>query len=203
MSQQLREEWFVSDTRVNAVIAWALTTVLVVATVDSLLAFRMVDVLLVGTAAVIAIVPAVLSRSWLRTIPWPLLLLASTPLIVAVFPPTRFDMVVNGVGIAALGMLLVSTLQLTTTVRMTPAFAVAFTLLTTLAFAGYWAVGSAAASVFLGTSFVESNTELMHIFTAALLGGLVGGGIFLWYFRRQLRKPIATAPAANEEVEVV
>ncbi|MCT9097172.1 hypothetical protein [Haloarchaeobius sp. HME9146] len=201
MGQQLPEEWFVSDARVNAAIAWVLTAVLAVIAGYSLLSFRMVDVLLAGTAVLIALVPALVAGSWTRTVPWPLLALASTPVLLRVLQPGFFQLVVTGVGIAALGMLLVSTLQLVTSVRMTPGFAVAFTLLTTLAFAGYWAVGSAASAAYLGTSFVDTNTELMHIFTAALLGGLVGGAIFRWYFRRRLRQPAKTP--AFEEVEPV
>ncbi len=200
MAQQLQSDWFVSGGKVNAVVTWVLVAFLVVATVYSLVSLRVVDVILAGTAAGIAVVPALVSGTWTRTVPWPLLLLATIPLFGNTVGATGLvALVLTGVGIAALGMLLVSTLQLTTSVRMTPGFAVAFTLLTTLAFAGYWAVGSAASAAYLGTSFVETNTELMHIFTAALLGGLVGGAIFRWYFRKRLRQP-ATAPSF-EEVE--
>lgn len=116
------------------------------------------------------------------------MLLASAPLILGVYQPTFFREVVVGVGVAALGMLLVVALQMTTSVGMTPGFAVFFVVLTTLAFAGFWAVGSAASAATLGTPFVGTNAELVHVFSAALVGGLVGGGVFRWSFRRRLRR---------------
>lgn len=199
MSRQLPEEWFVSDRRVNAVVAWAITAILVLVAVSSLLAFRLVDLALAATAVVVALVPALDARSWVRTVPWPLLLLASVPLVVGALAPTFLDLVLSGVGVAALGMLLVVALQLTTTVRMTPQFAIAFVVLVTLAFAGFWAVGSAFSAVYLGTAFLETNTELMYFFTASLLGGLVGGIVFRWYFRRQLRRQVAPSTAGEVE----
>ncbi|WP_267639998.1 hypothetical protein [Haloarchaeobius amylolyticus] len=201
MSQELRREWFESHSRVNAGVAWVLTALLVLATLSSLLRFRVVDVVLGLSAVLIAVAPALVSRSWTTTVPWPLLLLAVVPLLGGAFETTAFvGMVVTGVGIAGLGMLLVATLQLVTTVRMTAAVAVAFTVLTTLAFAGYWAVGSALSATYLGTGFVATNTELMQVFTAALLGGVVGGLVFRWYFRRQLGLPAPGATPAEGEV---
>jgi len=84
-------------------------------------------------------------------------------------------------------MLVVAALQSTGSVRMTPNFAVVFVVLVTMATAGFWAVGSTASAQYLGTSFVETNDELMIIFTAATLAGFVAGGLFQLYFRRQLR----------------
>lgn len=198
MSQQLPEEWFFRDGRANAAVAWTITAVLVVVAVDSLLSFLLVDVLLAVTAAAITIVPAFVSRSWTRTVPWPLLLLASLPLVLGAFYPTAFGLVVTGVGVAALGMLLVAVLQMTTNVRMTPRFAIAFVILATLSFAGFWALGSTASARHLGTAFVATNTELMSVFTAALVGGLAGGVVFRWFFRRNLRRA-ATSPSREVE----
>ncbi|MDG5777070.1 hypothetical protein VB773_21280 [Haloarculaceae archaeon H-GB2-1] len=195
MSQPLPEPWFVEDSRVNAIIAWIIAAALAVAAVSNLLSVLLVDAFLAAVAALAAVVPAIASRTWTRTVPWPLLVFAAVPFLVRAVEPSAFSLVVIGAGIAALGMLLVSALQLTTSVRMTPRFAIAFVVLLTLAFAGFWAVGSAASARYLGTGFVETNTELMSIFTAALVGGLVGGGIFRWYFRWQLRHE---SPRARE-----
>ncbi|WP_435345857.1 hypothetical protein [Haloarchaeobius sp. HRN-SO-5] len=201
MSQRLPEEWFIKDEKVNATITWVLTAVLVLAAVGYLLSFLLVSLLLAATAAAVAIVPPVLARTWTRTVPWPLLLLASAPIVVGAYEPTLFRLVVIGTGVAALGMLVVVVLQMTTTVRMTPQFAIVSVVLATLAFAGFWAVGSAFSAAYLGGTFVETNDELMYVFTAALIGGLVGGIIFRWYFRRQLRRPIEPSTASDSEVE--
>jgi hypothetical protein len=188
MSQQLPEAWFASDERVNAAVAWLLTAALVVATVAALLSVRLVTAALAGTAAAVAVAPALVARSWSRTVPWPLLLLASLPLVAHALGPTFLGTTLAGFGVAALGMLLVVALQLTTSIRMTARFAIASVFLVTLAFTGVWALGSAASARYLGTAFLETNTELMIVFTEALLGGLVGGLVFRWFFRRQLRR---------------
>jgi hypothetical protein len=81
---------------------------------------------------------------------------------------------------------------------MTPNFAVGFVVVSTLGTAGLWALGSAASARYLGTPFVETNDELMLVFTAALLASLVAALAFRWYFRRQLRANVA--PETDGEV---
>lgn len=188
MSVSLPEEWFLRDERTNAVLAWALTALLAVAAVAAVLSVRPVPAVLAGTGAVLAATPAVLARSWTRTMPWPVVLLAALPLLLDAVFPGFLGVVVSGVSVAALGMLLVVVLGMTTTVRMTPWFAVVFVVLVTLAFVGWWALLSWLFASVVGTGFLETNAELMYVFTAALLGGVVGGGVFWLYFRRQLRR---------------
>ena len=199
MSQQLPEEWFVRDERINAAIAWFFTAVLVAVAVLSFLSGLLVSTALAAVAAFVAVVPALASRIWTRTVSWPLVLLASLPLAFGTAQPGFFREFVVGLSVATLAMLVVVALQLVTSVRMTPAFAVFFVALTTTATAGFWAVGSAASAAWFGTRFVETNDELMVIFTAALLSGIVGGLLFRWYFRRQLGAARDLA-ATDEEV---
>ncbi|WP_254663346.1 hypothetical protein [Haladaptatus sp. W1] len=141
MSQSLPEEWFIKDTRVNAAIAWIFAVIFVAIAVVSLLQILFVEMVMAALAAFVAISPAVVYRSWTRTVPWPLLLVASLPLLVRTFQPTTFGELVAGVSVATLAMLVVVALELTSTVRMTPRFAVFFTVIVTLATAGFWAVG--------------------------------------------------------------
>jgi hypothetical protein len=187
MSRQLPEEWFVKDTRINAAIAWLLVGALVAVAVTAFLEFLLVRMVLAALAALVAIAPALVSRTWTRTVPWPLLLICAIPLSIRGIGIGFFVDFITGLSIAALGMLVVAALQSTGSVRMTPNFAVVFVVLVTMATAGFWAVGSAASAQYLGTSFVESNDDLMTIFTAATLAGGVAGGLFQVYFRRQLR----------------
>ncbi|MFB6131499.1 MAG: hypothetical protein ABEJ28_11850 [Salinigranum sp.] len=122
MSQQLPEEWFVEDERINAAIAWVLTAMLVGIAVLSLLNGLLVAMALAGVAAFVAIVPALVARAWTRTVSWPLLLVASIPLLLGATEPTFLRDVVVGLSVATLAMLVVVTLQMVTTVRMTPGF---------------------------------------------------------------------------------
>ncbi|MFC5972779.1 hypothetical protein ACFPYI_15690 [Halomarina salina] len=185
--QQLPEAWFVRDRRVNAVVAWFFTLMLVLGAVGYLLEGLLVDTALAVAAAAVSLVPPVVYRSWRRTVPWLLLFVAAIPVGAGAYGPSFLDDVANGVGIATLALLAVAALQLTTDLRMTPDVAVVFVVLTTLATAGFWALGSAASARYLGTSFLETNDQLMVVFTAALLGGVLAGGVFRWYFRRKLR----------------
>ncbi|WP_433634067.1 hypothetical protein [Halomicrococcus sp. NG-SE-24] len=186
MSHSLPEEWFIKDTRVNAAIAWVFAVIFVVIAVVSFLQILFVEMVMAALAAFVAISPAIVYRSWTRTVPWPLLVVASLPLLVGTFQPILFEELVTGVSVAILAMLVVVALELTSAVRMTPRFAVFFTVVATLATAGFWAVGSAASAAYLGTTFVETNDELMLIFTDMLVAGVLTGLLFRWYFRRRL-----------------
>jgi hypothetical protein len=190
VSQQLPEQLFIKDSRVNAAISWILTMGLLIVTGVSLASFLLVDVIFAGVAAFVAIVPALVYRSWTTTVPWPILLLVSLPITFGVIQPTFFEDIITGLSISALAMLVVVALQLISSVRMTPVFAVVFTLIATLATAGFWAVGSAFSAAYFGTTFVETNTQLMLIFSATFLAGLVAAGIFRWYFRRTLEQNV-------------
>lgn len=187
MSQQLPEEWFVRDSRINAAISWLLVIALVVVAITALFELLFVRMALAALAAFVAIAPALVSRAWTRTVPWPLLLICTIPLSVGGIGLSFLADFVTGLSIAALGMLVVVSLQLTGRVRMTPNFAVFFVVLATLATAGFWAVGSAVSAQYLGTVFVETNDDLMMIFTAATLAAFVAGGLFRAYFRHRLR----------------
>ncbi|WP_340102190.1 hypothetical protein [Salinibaculum salinum] len=187
MSQQLPEEWFVRDSRINAAIAWLLVGALVVVAITALLNFLLVHMALAAVSAFVAIAPAFAARTWTRTVPWPLLLVCTIPLSVGAIEASFFAGFVTSLSVTALGMLVVVALQSAGLVRMTPNFAVVFVVLTTMATAGFWAAGSAASAQYLGTTFVETNDDLMAIFTAATVAGFVAGGLFRLYFRRRLR----------------
>ena len=186
MSQPLPEEWFIKNTRVNALIAWVFAVTFIMIAIVSFINILFVETVMAAIAAFVAISPAIVDRSWTRTIPWPLLLVASLPLFIATAQPRFFDNIVTGISVATLAMLVVVALELTTTVRMTPQFAIVFTVIVTLATAGFWAVGSAASATYLGTMFIKTNTELMTIFTATLIAGIIAGVLFWLYFRHRL-----------------
>lgn len=185
-SQSLPEEWFIKDARLNATIAWLLIAVLVATAIVNFLAGLFVTMAIAAVAAAVALVPALVSGVWTRTTPWPMLLLASLPLVVGAFSPSFLGDTIFALGIAALAILVVVALQMTTTVRMTPNFAIGFVILATLATAGFWALGSAASARLFGTRFVETNDQLMLIFTSALVASVVSAVVFRWYFGRLL-----------------
>lgn len=201
MSQALPEEWFIKDAKLNAAIAWVLTALFVVAAVVSLFAGLFVDMAIAAVATAVALVPALVYKSWTKTVPWPMLLLVSLPLVLRAFSPSFVADTVVALGIAALALLVVVVLQMTTTVRMTPNFAIGFVVIATLATAGFWALGSAVSARYLGTSFIETNDQLMIVFTSALVASLVSALVFRWYFGRRLQANLESEPP--EEVRTV
>lgn len=196
MSKQLQSDWFVRNTRVNAILTWVLVGLLTLTVVGSVLQELFAQAVIAGVAVAVAVVPAVVERSWKHAMPWPLVFLASLPQALGLFGLDFVADVLVGIGLAALALLGVVALQMTTTVRMTPSFAIVFVTIATLAVTGLWAVGSAASAAVFGTAFVESNDQLMTIFTAAALGGVGTGLVFRWTFRRRLgREPTDGAVA--------
>jgi glucan phosphoethanolaminetransferase (alkaline phosphatase superfamily) len=191
------EELFVRDARTNAVIVWLLAAVLLVVAAGAVLGGSVPGAALAALAAFVAIAPAVVRRSWTAAVPWPLLLLASLPLWLSALRPSLSGVFVTGISVAALAMLVVVVLQLLTRVRMTPTFAVFFVTIAALATAGFWAVGAAVSARYLGTAFVSTNDELMLVFTATVLAGLLAGGVFLAFFRRTLRANAGRTPGGG------
>ncbi|WP_435099705.1 hypothetical protein [Halorubrum sp. N11] len=187
MSQQLPEEWFLTDTRVNAAIAWVLVGALVVVAITALLEFSLGRMALAAVAAFVAVTPALVERTWTRTVPWPLLLICAIPLSTGALGVSFLADVITGLSIAALGMLVVVAFQSTGSVRMTPNFAVFFVVFATMASAGLWAILAAGSAYYFETAFIETNDELMMIFNAAALAAFVAGGVFRLYFQRQLK----------------
>ena len=190
MTQILPENWFLKETKLNAVISWVLTGMLAVTIANGLVNSRFDIVMLAGTAAIVSVVPPLVSSNWRRTVPWPLLLVATFPLVFGA-SGSFFGLVIVGIGIAALALLVAVVLQMTTTVRMTPNFAIGFVMICTLGTAGLWAVLSATSARFLGSGFVETNDQLMSVFSAALVASIVSGLIFRWYFGRQLDRNLS------------
>ena len=191
------EGWFVRRARANAAMVWILAASLVVVAAVAIGEGAIPGAALAAAAAFVAIAPAVARGSWTTTVPWPMLLLASIPLWLSALQPSLFRVFVTGISVSALAMLLVVVLQMLTAVRMTPMFATFFVTIATLATAGFWAVGAAVSARFLGTAFVSTNDELMGVFTAATLAGLLAGGLFLVFFRRRLRENVGRTPGGE------
>jgi hypothetical protein len=199
MSQQLPSNWFLRDKFLNALVAWFLVGTLVAAFLGSILQGLLAQAAIAGVTALVALIPPVSSRSWVRMMPWPLLLIASLPQAIGLFQLDFVADIVVGVGLATLALLVVVALQMTTTLRMTPSFATVFVVIAALAVVGLWAVGSAFSAAAFGTAFVKSNDQLMVIFTAAAIGGISTGIAFRWIFRRRLREEIAATDTPGGE----
>jgi hypothetical protein len=84
---------------------------------------------------------------------------------------------------AGIALLLVTELDTFTSFRSSSSFAVLIVSITSLAVAGFWAVGRWLSDIYLGTSFVLDEHALMWEFSAALLAGIIGGLVFRYYLK--------------------
>jgi len=123
-------------------------------------------------------------------------LLAALPILgraVATFDVS--SQIATYLSVAALALIVAVELQTFTSVRMTPSFAIAFVVITTLAAAGIWAVARWSADIWLGTGFITAlgpdeaaqERAVMLEFVASFIAGILAGLIFEFYVRRVAR----------------
>jgi hypothetical protein len=196
MSQGL-DQWFVRESGRNAALSWFLVGIVLAFAFTAVLVGQFVVAGFALAVVAVGLAPVAATGSWRTMLPFPFLFIAALPLAVSVFTPDVATDLLTALSIATLALLVVVDLHLLTAVRMTPAFATFFVVLSTLATAGFWAVGAGVAHAVWGTAFVQTNRQLMSVFTTTAVGGLVAGVVFRWYFRRRERADARTA----EEVE--
>lgn len=205
-----------TDARPNAVAAWVLTVVALVAAVANAVAVAPLWAGFALVVVVLALVPPLKYRDPTAMLPWEVLLLATLPLLARVIvelAALRGD-VVTYVAVAAIALVVAVELHLLTPVEMNERFAVGFVVTATMAAAGLWAVLRYGSDILLGTTLLlppggvgaseaalaTAEHDLMLEFVASFIAGIAAGALFEWYFRRQGRAE--TVIDALEEVDV-
>lgn len=166
----------------NAIIGWVVAGVVMVAAPVSFVTtepiwggFSLVFV------AVIAL-PAVATHDWTAMAPWPLLAVAAIAITArngGLYPET-----VGYVAIATLALVIVVELDVSTSIRLSRRFAVAFAVLTTLAVEAVWIIVQFASDQWLGTGYLSTQTKLQEDIVIVTIVGLVMGGLFYSYLAR-------------------
>lgn len=205
-----------TDARPNAVAAWALIVVALVAAVGNAVAVAPLWAGFALVVIVLALVPPLKYRDPMAMLPWEVLLLATLPLLARVvveLAALRGD-VVTYVAVAAIALVVAVELHLLTPVEMNERFAVGFVVTATMAAAGLWAVVRYGSDILLGTTLLlppggvdaseealaKAEHDLMLEFVASFIAGIVAGALFEWYFRQKGRAE--TVIEGIEEVEV-
>ena len=166
----------------NAALGWTLVACLALFAVERALSG---DPIRGGMAAVVvgvALVPPVVSGRPTAMLAWEVLGLAALPVVV----PSLGVLVgpLDYAALATLALVVAVELDAFTAVEMTPAFAVAFVVIVTMAVAGLWTVVRFAADVYLGTSLIAGENAAMWDLVAATGVGLLAGLAFELYVRR-------------------
>lgn len=168
--------------RMNAIIGWALTSVVALGAVESFLTDAYLWGMFALLIAIATAVPAVSTGKWSVMIPWPLPLFAAVAVIVRAFE--LYLEVAGYIAVATLALIVVVELDAFTSVDMDRRFAVGFAVLTTMAIQGVWTVAQFYSDLWFGTEFLRSQTELQWDLVAVTVVGAAMGGVFEWYFER-------------------
>lgn len=182
--------------RLNAILAWPLVAVLGLVLLESLVDFDRLWILFVTVTGLIVLVPPVAYRDARVMLPWEVLLLALSPILVRGISGGEFGTFATYLSIAGLALVVTVELHMFTSVRMTHWFAVVFVVMTTLASAAAWAIVRWLSNRMLQTEFLsnsnltaaDANAQLMTEFLWVTAAGLVAGLLFDAYFKRRGRR---------------
>lgn len=181
----------------DAGFAWLATAVLVACAGRFLLLGELDWAAFVAIVVGVALVPPVLERDPAVTMPSELLVLVAVPAVVraaaVVSVATPFFV------LAGLSLLVAVLLDSYTSLTVTPRFAVVFVVLTTMAFAGVWTVGSWVSDALFRTDILPDETELMWDLVAATVTGILAGVVFELYFRVSDRVTRLDGPAGSTD----
>lgn len=185
--------------RTNALLAWALTSVVGLAAVESLLTDALLWAGFALVVVAVAALPAVWTGDWQVIVPWPLLAAAAVAMVVRA--AGLYLETAGYLAVASLALVVVVELDAFTAVEMSRRFAVAFAVMTTMAIQGWWTVAQFYSDRWLGSDLLRSQTELQWDFVTVTVVGLVLGGLFELYVR--WFEPVGTAlgPAIRGDVQ--
>lgn len=191
----------VGDERLNAGLSWVLVASVLVGAGRS---FLQGDLLWCGFAAsiaVLSVLPPVLARDGRTMLPWEVVSLAALPVLGRAFLSAQVGGFASYLAVAALALIVAVILHVFTEVEMSPGFAVGFVVIATMATAGLWALVRWGADAVLETGFLDSEEALMWEFVASTGAGVLAGGVFAWYVRRQAtsRNPEGDEPDETSE----
>nr|WP_277410203.1 hypothetical protein [Natrinema longum] len=195
----------IADDRTNAAIAWLLVVAIAAIGVAAFLTGGVLWATFAAVLVTLAVLPPIAFRSSLVMLPWEVLLLAGLPVLgLAVGSDRLTGHFTSYLSVAAIALVVAVELQLFTSVRMTPGFAVVFVVVTTMATAGLWALLRWSVAQTLGIPFTADHDAVMWEFVYSALAGLGAGVVFELYFRRfarhdqRLRDRSATITEADD-----
>jgi hypothetical protein len=183
--------------RHDALAAWAITVGLIITGGQFLRAGEPDWALLTALLVAVGISVPVRTRDLAVTVPAELLAVAAIPVVIRA--AGALAQVTPFVATAGLAILIAVVLDAFTSLSMTPRFAAVFVVITTMAAAGTWAVGTFIADTVVGTMFVGGKTELMWDLVVATVVGIVAGVFLDVYFHVSDRiDRLRTAGGRNE-----
>ncbi|ELZ01358.1 hypothetical protein [Natrialba asiatica] len=199
----------IADGRTNAIASWLLVIAIAGIGLSELLLGEVLWTTFAATLLVLALLPSIAFRSPLVMLPWEVLLLAALPILgMALDAAGLTGHFASYLSVAAIALVLAVELQMFTTVRMTPGFAVIFVVVSTLSAAALWALLRWSIGGLLDTPFTGTHDEIMWEFVYSAVAGLGSGIVFEIYFRRFGRidqtysaTPVSAPPPSQSDTD--
>ena len=187
-------EDFFRDSKNNMYLSWLITLSIAAVLVESIFDFDLLWIIFSSLMLTVICIPPLAYQNLRVTLPWEVLAIGAIPVIVRTLEISILsNQVATYFALAGLALIIAVELHVFTEIKVNHAFAVGFTVVTTLALAGIWAVIRYNLDVYMRTSFLTTNEALMHEFINATLAGMLAGVFFDVYFTRrdkQFRKMI-------------
>ena len=175
-------ETLVHGERTNAILGWLTTAVVLLAAIESFLTGAYLWSGLAISIVVVLAVPAVTSGSPTAMVPWPLPAVAAAAVVLRA---VEFYPDITGyVAISSIALILVVELDVYTDVQLSRRFAIIFATMTTMALQAVWIIAQFYSDRWLGTVFLQSQTELQWDIVSITVVAIVLGSVFEWYFGR-------------------
>lgn len=174
--------------RANAALAWLLVAVLVVLFVESLAGGDYQWAAFAAFVGAVVLVPPIAYREWRVMIPWELLGVTLTPVLVRGLLGGPAGTFATYFAIAGLALIVTVELHMFTALSVTHWFAVALVVLTTLAVVAAWTIVRWGADQYLGTAYLVDNETLMVEWLWVTAAGISAGVLFDVYFTRRDRQ---------------
>lgn len=168
--------------QIQAILGWTLIAVTGVSACVSLYTDTLLWGVFVLTVALVAALPALALRDWTVTIPWPLLTvaaLAATARAAGVYREAA-----GYLAIVALALMVVIELDAFTPVQLSRRFAVAFSVMVTMALEGVWIIAQTLSDRWLGSELVVSQSELQWDIVLVTILAITVGLLYHGYATR-------------------
>jgi len=179
--------------QIEVALSWTAVISLFLATEYAIFSVNLFWTIMGFWALCIAVLPAVVRRDLGNILPFELLFLIAIPFYLYLVPQNLgwndrfyYDNLLRASEVLAtffIGFVTMMDLHAYTSLRTNKVFAVAFTVLLTMALSSLFAIGNFVSDQLFGTSIVASNRELMMNLVYSFFGGIVMGIVLTLYLR--------------------
>ncbi|MBC7107279.1 MAG: hypothetical protein H5T41_00560 [Methanomassiliicoccales archaeon] len=179
---------------VQIALSWTAVIAIFLATEYAIFMVNLFWIIMGFWALCIAVLPAIMSQSVARILPFELLCLIALPFFLYFLPSALglknhfyYENLLRASQVMAtffIGFVTVIDLHTYTSLRMNRVFAVAFTVMLTMTLSSFFAIGDFISDAVFGTHTLVSNDYLMTNLLYSFFGGLIMGVILAVYLGR-------------------